>query len=156
MLWLCNLPVSIHAPWEGCDTNLNIYMRLRATFQFTHPGKGATTEVFIIDLPRGVSIHAPWEGCDSQIVRVVIAPIVFQFTHPGKGATSLRECIRAYTLRFQFTHPGKGATTHATDTRKTSRTFQFTHPGKGATATDSSLTSPLLVSIHAPWEGCDL
>ena len=35
--------------------------------------------------------------------------------------------------------------------------FQFTHPGKGATAISfSDGTSIHLVSIHAPWEGCDL
>ena len=34
--------------------------------------------------------------------------------------------------------------------------FQFTHPGKGATLFEC-LTFELyhLVSIHAPWEGCD-
>ena len=56
--------VSIHAPREGCDTNLNVYMRLRATFQFTHPGRGATI---------------PLQRLGGQAK--------FQFTHPGRGAT---------------------------------------------------------------------
>ena len=34
--------------------------------------------------------------------------------------------------------------------------FQFTHPGKGATGTDKRIPVELVVSIHAPWEGCDL
>ena len=33
--------------------------------------------------------------------------------------------------------------------------FQFTHPGKGATKEGVFLDLCKLVSIHAPWEGCD-
>ena len=58
--------VSIHAPWEGCDTNERKQGASYNEFQFTHPGKGATL----------MSI------CEDQ-------PPKFQFTHPGKGATTL-------------------------------------------------------------------
>ena len=34
--------------------------------------------------------------------------------------------------------------------------FQFTHPGKGATTLHADRLVYLKVSIHAPWEGCDL
>ena len=34
--------------------------------------------------------------------------------------------------------------------------FQFTHPGKGATRRKESDYFEIGVSIHAPWEGCDL
>ena len=37
-----SLRVSIHAPWEGCDTDIFIPDALDYEFQFTHPGKGAT------------------------------------------------------------------------------------------------------------------
>ena len=37
-----------------------------------------------------------------------------------------------------------------------SRLFQFTHPGKGATFDDKAVDLEEVVSIHAPWEGCDL
>ena len=47
-----------------------------SSFQFTHPGRGAT----VIDLP------------------VVSAALVFQFTHPGRGATTL-----LYSVVFLFT-----------------------------------------------------
>ena len=57
--------VSIHAPREGCDTNVLVYYPKELTFQFTHPGRGATG---LID-----SIY-------KRRVR-------FQFTHPGRGAT---------------------------------------------------------------------
>ena len=34
--------------------------------------------------------------------------------------------------------------------------FQFTHPGKGATRTQPHIDIEVRVSIHAPWEGCDI
>ena len=34
--------------------------------------------------------------------------------------------------------------------------FQFTHPGKGATDASVGIATDGVVSIHAPWEGCDL
>ena len=34
--------------------------------------------------------------------------------------------------------------------------FQFTHPGRGATVSYNLSTEVLIVSIHAPREGCDL
>ena len=34
--------------------------------------------------------------------------------------------------------------------------FQFTHPGKGATVGTQQGKDIHYVSIHAPWEGCDL
>ena len=124
--------VSIHAPWEGCDFSSLGYVRIwfcfnsrtlgrvrhqRANkasslqlFQFTHPGKGATTSGFLYTLPivafqfthpgkgatsawlfhctdKQVSIHAPWEGCDGNRLAQLPDFVKFQFTHPGKGAT---------------------------------------------------------------------
>ena len=104
------LPVSIHAPWEGCDLAFQPHKLARAAFQFTHPGKGATqsdlakAEVLFSFNSRTlgrvrlcawqsgaiaycVSIHAPWEGCDSAVATLIVVFFEFQFTHPGKGAT---------------------------------------------------------------------
>ena len=39
-------------------------------FQFTHPGKGATSRDISLGGGVGVSIHAPWEGCDSKTRRI--------------------------------------------------------------------------------------
>ena len=83
------LRVSIHAPWEGCDTFYPSYKSFGNKFQFTHPGKGATSEFSLYGcfsprfqfthpgkgatlggpsspIVRSVSIHAPWEGCDRR------------------------------------------------------------------------------------------
>ena len=80
-------------------------------------------------------------------------------------------------VKFQFTHPGKGATPNhgaclvtmwCFNSRTLGRVrretffllrlcwkFQFTHPGKGATINLLLVVCHTIVSIHAPWEGCD-
>ena len=122
--------VSIHAPWEGCDLPTQR-----------------------LSLVLKVSIHAPWEGCDSEGWCCHLLHCWFQFTHPGKGATpSSRRSPSPST--FQFTHPGKGATESALH-QAHETPFQFTHPGKGATGSGKSVPVVSVVSIHAPWEGCD-
>ena len=56
--------VSIHAPREGCDPFPLIIFFSLYTFQFTHPGRGATTKYDKRKTLSRVSIHAPREGCD--------------------------------------------------------------------------------------------
>ena len=168
--------VSIHAPWEGCDspsyssptgrTSFNSRtlggVRLpavstseflikfqfthpgrgatgyprptveRLKFQFTHPSRGATDKERILNRLQRVSIHAPWEGCDGWRPRSWNSGWKFQFTHPGRGAT----------LVFPDVHTANC-------------TFQFTHPGRGATVVRPTKLVISMVSIHAPWEGCD-
>ena len=86
--------VSIHAPWEGCDDYEVVVDLCKVTFQFTHPGKGATpSRRGDARLPH-VSIHAPWEGCDYRPLRPPDASRRFQFTHPGKGATIIGKTKR--------------------------------------------------------------
>ena len=60
-------------------------------FQFTHPGKGATTSQSHRLDSVSVSIHAPWEGCDAIEEVFGEFGIMFQFTHPGKGATQAHQ-----------------------------------------------------------------
>ena len=145
--------VSIHAPWEGCDLYLLDEPPEEVGFQFTHPGKGATSELDKALVPDLVSIHAPWEGCDASSSSRTTSASAFQFTHPGKGATKVIRPM-SVTGQFQFTHPGKGATQQRAQHLGHSR-FQFTHPGKGATNLLKEKDYRNYVSIHAPWEGCD-
>ena len=79
-------PVSIHAPWEGCDE--------------THNSKGANS---------CVSIHAPWEGCDQGALRYCALDMGFNSRTLGR-VRPLEAGLHRLTLAFQFTHPGKGAT----------------------------------------------
>ena len=58
------LLVSIHTPWEGCDSRYSCPRVFFCLFQFTHPGKGATLDALLRRRVLVVSIHTPWEGCD--------------------------------------------------------------------------------------------
>ena len=56
--------ISIHAPREGCDDNIDADDAMLIIFQSTHPVRGATrgSKYFLPCL--WISIHAPREGCD--------------------------------------------------------------------------------------------
>ena len=82
--------VSIHAPREGCDFFGVVLWWYFTSFQFTHPGRGATTQEetreerlpsFNSRTPGGVRLL--------RIISPVLFPL-FQFTHPGRGATCSR------------------------------------------------------------------
>ena len=100
-------------------------------FQFTHPGKGATSSLLL-----------RW-GTGT-----------FQFTHPGKGATGWGGVAPPLTLSFNSRTLGRVRPV-AFCYQKLRKEFQFTHPGKGATPSQKYGQIPVHVSIHAPWEGCD-
>ena len=125
------------------------------SFQFTHPGKGATLPPsalasvctsfnsrtlgrvrradYLTYAPvKVVSIHAPWEGCDYDALRIDFQIDVFQFTHPGKGATALSLLRVCCICCFNSRTPG------GVRRRPCPR---FDHRSE--------------VSIHAPREGCD-
>ena len=169
--------VSIHAPREGCDYTKLSDDRVKR-FQFTHPGRGATSvhtlqtsakrsfnsrtpggvrpyRTSSLQKKPGVSIHAPREGCDLVPPRFMLSDETFQFTHPGRGATLLSSLVTLLDMQFQFTHPGRGATTCPYTNITDDPEFQFTHPGRGATALMAFHLFYKVVSIHAPREGCD-
>ena len=147
------------------------------SFQFTHPGRGATTagrrsyataRRFNSRTPGGVrpSIDA---SPRSSVRR-------FNSRTPG-GVRPLLGGVLGYLGQFQFTHPGRGATSSSSIFRTASSWFQFTHPGRGATLSTHILCTSFgsfnsrtpggvrqgalryapeeWVSIHAPREGCD-
>ena len=101
-------------------------------FQFTHPGRGATSKSYQDIGNKDVSIHAPREGCDLLSLRISAMIWTFQFTHPGRGATTFYPSYKSFGNKFQFTHPGRGATEFSLYGCFAPR-FQFTHPGRGAT-----------------------
>ena len=103
---------------------------------------------------------------------------MFQFTHPGKGATARTgqtltksPSFNSRTLgRVRLSAPHQSAgrmrgfnsrtlgrvRLQQSVNLSTESVFQFTHPGKGATAVDTARLILYAVSIHAPWEGCDV
>ena len=125
-----------------------------ATFQFTHPGRGATAKSFCWHQQKQVSIHAPREGCDLCAQLDLLFVPWFQFTHPGRGATLHSASVREPRGCFNSRTPG--GVRRSVDSRPSKWTeFQFTHPGRGATKIISAISFTLWVSIHAPREGCD-
>ena len=123
-------------------------------FQFTHPGRGATSimhvrlrglSCFNSRTPGGVRLSG--QAAD-------IVPAQFQFTHPGRGAT----CgggDEANLAIVSIHAPREGCDRTRRKSLLGSRRFQFTHPGRGATSTANIALSERVVSIHAPREGCD-
>ena len=122
------------------------------TFQFTHPGRGATAcqmtswtrrLSFNSRTPGGVrrvrhgfvyllfrvSIHAPREGCDFRLVFSIDTPKTFQFTHPGRGATEQQMLDELTAVTFQFTHPGRGATARVWGCTPLTDSFNSRTPG---------------------------
>ena len=170
--------VSIHAPWEGCDTFFPVSSLMLCCFnsrtlgrvRLFHQRTPKTAALCFNSRTLGrvrprrhhqdrradhVSIHAPWEGCDFSVFAVHYSALSFQFTHPGKGATS--DSLQRLDLDNGFNSRTLGRVRLGQiRVLISSMKFQFTHPGKGATRDEPREPTECDVSIHAPWEGCDL
>ena len=81
--------VSIHAPREGCDVWRSTTTSPAIVFQFTHPGRGATSRVPRTTIVRS-SFNSRTPGGVRLRNRLSQLPdfAKFQFTHPGRGATA--------------------------------------------------------------------
>ena len=149
------LPVSIHAPREGCDWQYPIPRRQGGGFNSRTPGGVRQGRGYLFRVYALVSIHAPRERCDLYRVLCVSLTRVFQFTHPGRGATPPPPPSTA-SSKFQFTHPGRGATQHVLSVLSSLLSFNSRTPGgvrRGGHVGEYHFDH---VSIHAPREGCDL
>ena len=56
--------VSIHAPWEGCDSISRLFPPIPRV-SIHAPWEGCDIKDFDQSRTLDVSIHAPWEGCDA-------------------------------------------------------------------------------------------
>ena len=79
---------------------------------------------------------------------------MFQFTHPGRGATILTNVRICVLGRFNSRTPGGVRPQSVFDPRKTKR-FNSRTPGGVRRLLLNSLKLLIVVSIHAPREGCD-
>ena len=146
-------------------------------FQFTHPGRGATLfsiqNTIIIDSfnsrtpggvrhPRnghakneqGVSIHAPREGCDWLSCILCRSPTHVSIHAPREGCDCGVLYLLTPSVGFNSRTPG-GVRPGDCATPTALARFQFTHPGRGATLLEQNVKVIVVVSIHAPREGCD-
>ena len=165
------LRISIHAPLAGYDAtaalasgaDINFNPRtpcgvrprplrakaVPATFQSTHPLRGAT----VLGNGNGnvlrISIHAPLAGCDVRHSHPMISFSRFQSTHPLRGATACSALHFVFPV-FQSTHPLRGATSSSPPCFLGEFPFQSTHPLRGATrpATVQCYRSALFQSTH--------
>ena len=146
-------------------------------FQFTHPGKGATeTHSFQYLIQRSfnsrtlgrvrpvrvlssrhclcVSIHAPWEGCDGAS-RSRRAYLTVSIHAPWEGCDAWCSMLSNCYTKFQFTHPGKGATGMRFASADLIPRFNSRTLGRVRLRLLPGAQTAVMVSIHAPWEGCD-
>ena len=122
-------------------------------FQFTHPGRGATSPDLSTYTSYVVSIHAPREGCDVTFSTSRLCVSGFNSRTPG-GVRHARDIADTEYWLFQFTHPGRGATHLSGQWRERWKSFNSRTPG-GVRRGKSVRASHPEVSIHAPREGCD-
>ena len=104
------LPISIHAPLAGCDSQRPYIIPGQANFNPRTPCgvrllPSLSCQLRIYFNPRTpcgvrpsrqagasrqakISIHAPLAGCDAEIVQTDAKKFLFQSTHPLRGATA--------------------------------------------------------------------
>ena len=127
------VPVSIHAPWEGCDSGRVERLSASDSFNSRTLGRVRPPRHDDEDNAVRVSIHAPWEGCDlSRLIRP-LSCVCFNSRTLGR----VRRQRRAHRGRS-----GRGF-----NSRTLGRVRLPRRPK------DDSVG--VVVSIHAPWEGCD-
>ena len=146
--------VSIHAPWEGCDTK---FARVYATiYSFNSRTLGRVRHI-------------------SEVVTTALTE--FQFTHPGKGATAERlvrgverTCFNSRTLgRVRLSEDTLIMSAICFNSRTLGRVrlelfgisrlvigFNSRTLGRVRQHAERHCERAYLVSIHAPWEGCDI
>ena len=101
-------------------------------FQFTHPGRGATSPILGGQIPQRS----------------------FQFTHPGRGAT-IWLAIRILLTRVSIHAPREGCDKVAEAYQVDVQRFNSRTPGGVRLACQMLMGHKVDVSIHAPREGCD-
>ena len=145
--------VSIHAPREGCDPRRRCGHGSCRCFNSRTPGGVRLGRASFDPLRTGFNSRTPG-GVRLYSLMGMPKILQFQFTHPGRGAT---HCRKRVTLSFGFNSrtPGGVRPSHSTSTTKTHRCFNSRTPGGVRHETHTLQGGVILVSIHAPREGCD-
>ena len=147
--------VSIHAPWEGCDVSDKKYIPLRYGFNSRTLGRVRRVCLCKIFLDLGFNSRTLGRVRPRLMMVVLLRERSFNSRTLGRvrhssGVEGLCSCdsFNSRTLgRVRLMSHIAGIIF---------RTFQFTHPGKGATTLLAKFRTYSRVSIHAPWEGCDV
>ena len=146
-------------------------------FQFTHPGKGATSltasasaRFFCFNSrtlgrvrpvcrstapnDQDVSIHAPWEGCDKEDRGVVKDELTVSIHAPWEGCDGSRHYLGNINLCFNSRTLGRVRREHHKPSYLPC-SFNSRTLGRVRLIGLSHAQRYIKVSIHAPWEGCD-
>ena len=155
----------------------NVSSSVRAEFQFTHPGRGATSSRSWRELSTSCFNSRTPGGVRHMQNQLISSQVQFQFTHPGRGATrehttpGAREPVSIHAPRegcdfvvskggnpktsFNSRTPG-GVRLSALCLRVPWCQVSIHAPREGCDCYDKDCRLPTLeVSIHAPREGCD-
>ena len=125
------------------------------TFQFTHPGKGATHTLTCTSFHTYVSIHAPWEGCDDNNGGSKNRHRRFNSRTLGR----VRHKFTLYTackVSFNSRTLGRVRLRLILPLLRLLPSFNSRTLGRVRPEVCKRWTIIVAVSIHAPWEGCDL
>ena len=122
------VPVSIHAPREGCDSSCRIWPRGSLGVSIHAPREGCDLPIQKIDgMLVSVSIHAPREGCDVIDTATKVISIMFQFTHPVRGATVASFRLRSLS-KVSIHAPREGCDLSVTQAFRMSMSFNSRTP----------------------------
>ena len=146
-------------------------------FQSTHPARGATKAKLAQSTMTYISIHAPREGCDTPWSgrscgtghfnprtprgvrrRLVCGILCASYFNPRtpRGVRQSQPSTPAAPSHFNPRTP-RGVRLRSGFLTPTVDQFQSTHPARGATIPlYSDIRDDLIISIHAPREGCDI
>ena len=149
-----SLGVSIHAPRVGCDRWTPPSKPSIISFQFTHPVWGATGTKFRVTKVTRVSIHAPRVGCDYSPDLNWGASTLFQFTHPVWGATASQQPTANRHDSFNSRTPC-GVRQFVLDGYAWVPSFNSRTPCGVRQTEPKNGFCQFSVSIHAPRVGCD-
>ena len=127
---------------------------LSTSFQSTHPARGATVRRPPFCFHFDISIHAPREGCDFA-PRNDGGMWVISIHAPREGCDSSDMWICSMTSRFQSTHPARGATPYWCVLARPAFHFNPRTPRGVRQVADGPPGDCVIISIHAPREGCD-
>ncbi len=124
--------VSIHAPREGCDDQVQRPLRTLSGFNSRTPGGVRLAKDYFTGVVPSVSIHAPREGCDRMEVVTTIKLSIVSIHAPREG------CDVCFFGAVKVDR----VSIHA--------------PREGCDRINCRVCKSCRVSIHAPREGCDL
>ena len=123
-------------------------------FQSTHPARGATLRIGDVLSLKTISIHAPREGCDCvRKTRTSMGAISIHA--PREGCDMRTRAIQNEQCYFNPRTPRGVRPAPGLRRPGILNLFQSTHPARGATSVIAMSRHSVMISIHAPREGCD-